>query len=55
MSRAVKTKDEEGKQLLKKEEMAVLRGSVVIFNSEESEIAKRLGIKEKGVFGMRFK
>ncbi|MBS3099010.1 hypothetical protein J4462_02255 [Candidatus Pacearchaeota archaeon] len=55
MSRAVKVKELEGKQVAKKEEMASLRSTVVILNIEESEIAKNLGIKEKGYFGMRFK
>jgi len=55
MSRAVKTKELEGKQLVKREELSTLRGTVVVLNPEESEIAKNLGIKEKGVYGMRFK
>jgi len=55
MSRAVKTKDLEGKNLVKKDEKASLRGTVVVLNPEESEIAKHLEIKEKGVYGMRFK
>ena len=55
MSRAVKVKDMEGKQLLKKEEMSVLRGTVVVLSPEQSEIAKNLGINEKGFYGMRFK
>ena len=55
MSRAVKVRELDGKQIAKKDEMAVLRGTVVILNSEQSEIAKNLGISEKGVYGMRFK
>jgi RNA polymerase subunit RPABC4/transcription elongation factor Spt4 len=55
MSRAVKIRDMDGKQLVKKDEMATLRSTVIIHNPEESEIAKNLGIMEKGVFGMRFK
>jgi RNA polymerase subunit RPABC4/transcription elongation factor Spt4 len=55
MSRAVKVKELGGKQLLKKEEMLTLRGTVIIHNPEESIVAKNLEIKEKGVYGMRFK
>jgi len=55
MSRAVKKAELGGKQLLKKDEKATLRGTVVILNTEESEIAKKLEIKEKGVYGMKFK
>jgi RNA polymerase subunit RPABC4/transcription elongation factor Spt4 len=55
MGRAVKTKDLDGKLLVKRDEMSTLRGTIVVLNPEESEIAKKLEIKEKGVFGMRFK
>ena len=55
MSRAVKIKEMEGKILVKKEDKATLRGTIIVFNPEQSEIAKRLEIKEKGFYGMRFK
>ena len=55
MSRAVKIREIDGKQIAKKDEMASLRGTLVIFRPEESEIAKRLEIKEKGVYGLKFK
>jgi RNA polymerase subunit RPABC4/transcription elongation factor Spt4 len=55
MSRAVKVKSLDGKILVKKDEKALLRGVVVVLNPEESEIAKNLEIKEKGVYGMKFK
>ena len=55
MSRAVKIKDLEDKNLVKKEELQVLRGRVFVLNPEESEIAQHLKIKEKGIFGLRFK
>ncbi|MFH1425480.1 MAG: hypothetical protein ABIG28_01980 [archaeon] len=55
MSRAVKVKELDGKNVANKEEKAALRSTVVILNEEESEIAKNLQIKEKGFFGMRFK
>ena len=55
MSRAVKVKELDGKVLLKKEETASLRGTIVVFDPEKSEIAKKIGAKEKGSFGMKFK
>jgi RNA polymerase subunit RPABC4/transcription elongation factor Spt4 len=55
MSRAVMVKDFEGRLLVKKEEKATLRGTVVILKPDESEIAKKLEIKVKGFFGMKFK
>ncbi len=42
-------------KLVNKEEAESLRGKIVILNPEESEIAKNLGIKGKGVYGARFK
>ena len=38
-----------------KEEAENLRGKIIILNPEQSEIAKNLGIKEKGVYGTRFR
>ena len=38
-----------------KEELENLRGKIIILNPEQSEIAKYLGIKEKGVYGARFR
>ena len=32
-----------------------LRGRVLVFDSDKSEIAKNLKINEKGVYGIRFK
>ena len=55
MARTVKIKDLNGKNLVGKEEIASLRGRIVVLNPEESEIAKNLGIEEKGIFGARFK
>ena len=42
-------------KLASKEEMEGLRGKFVFINPEESEIAKKLDIKEKGVFGAKFR
>lgn len=39
-----------GKEILEK-----LKGKVIILNPEESEIARNLEIKEKGVYGIRFR
>ena len=49
MNRAVKIAELGGKATVKKEETETLRGKVVILNPDESEVAKSLGIKEKGV------
>ncbi len=40
---------------LSKEESENLRGKMAILKPEDSEIAKNLGIKEKGVYGARFR
>ena len=42
-------------RLVPKEEFENLRGKIVILNPEQSEIARNLGIKEKGVYGARFR
>ena len=55
MSRAVKKRELDGKILLSKDELAVLRGTLIILDPEKSEIANRLEIKEKGVYGLKFK
>ena len=55
MSRAVKIRQLDGKQVASKDEMAVLRSTIIILDSEQSEIAKNLKITEKGIYGMRFK
>lgn len=55
MSRAVKIRELDGKNVIAKGETESLRGRVTVINPEESEIAKNLGIKEKGVYGIKFK
>jgi len=42
-------------KLVPKEEMENLRGKIVVIDPEQSEIAKKLDIKEKGVYGARFR
>lgn len=42
-------------RIIPKEELENLRGKIVILKPEESEIAKNLGINEKGVYGARFR
>lgn len=42
-------------KLVSKEESESLRGKIIILNPESSEIAQHLAIKEKGVYGGRFK
>ena len=42
-------------RLVVKEEADNLRGKIVIINPEASEIASKLDIKEKGVYGARFR
>lgn len=44
-----------GVKMVQKDELENLRSKIIILNAEESEIAKRLGIKEKGVYGSRFR
>lgn len=55
MEKIQKTADLNGKNLVTKDEASRLRGKITILNPEESEIAKNLGIKEKGIFGARFR
>ena len=38
-----------------KEILENLRGKIIILDPEQSEIAKSLGVKEKGVYGARFR
>ena len=45
----------EDKKLVSKDETENLRGKIVVINPEQSELAKNLGIKEKGVYGARFR
>ena len=42
-------------KLVQKEELENLRGKIIILKPEESEIAKKLDIKGKGVYGARFR
>lgn len=42
-------------RLVSKEEVENLRGKIVIIKPEESEIAKKLDIKTRGVYGARFR
>ncbi len=42
-------------KLVSKEETESLRGKIVIINPEQSEIAQKLEIKNKGVYGARFR
>ena len=42
-------------RMVQKEELENLRGKIVILNSEQSEIAQKLNIKDKGVYGARFR
>lgn len=42
-------------KLVSKEEMENLRGKIAVIDPEQSEIAKNLNIKEKGVYGARFR
>ena len=53
MAKVHKVKELDGKQIATKEETESLRGKIIILNPEESEIAKRLDIKEKGVYGVK--
>ncbi len=53
MARAIKVKELDRKKVLSKEESGGLRGNIVVLNPENSEIAKHLGITEKGVYSMK--
>ena len=60
MSRVVKTfdineKGISGTRLVNKETFDDLRSKIVILIPEESEVAAKLEIKEKGVFGVKFR
>ncbi len=54
MSRAVKISELNGKNILSKQEIESLRGKVVVLDTE-GEISKKLGIKEKGIYGIKFR
>jgi len=48
--------EEKGRKAVKgltKEEASGAKGKVVVFNPEESEVAKNLNITEKGVYGIK--
>ena len=49
------TKEGFGSNKVPSDVLENLRGKIVVLKPEESEIAKNLGIKEKGVFGVRFR
>jgi RNA polymerase subunit RPABC4/transcription elongation factor Spt4 len=55
MEKVVKISELDGKSLVDRETIKSLRGRFFILKPEESEIAKNLEIKEKGVFGARFR
>ena len=55
MEKTGKIEELDGKKVAKKEEVEKLRGKVIVLRPEESEIAKHLDIKEKGVYGIRFR
>jgi len=57
MSRAVKVRElgKDESEKLKVEGAEKLRGKVVIIKPEDSEIAKHLEIKEKGIYGIKFR
>ena len=55
MSSAVKIAELDGKKILTKAETETLRGKVVILDTKESEVANKLDIKEKGVYGIKFR
>jgi RNA polymerase subunit RPABC4/transcription elongation factor Spt4 len=42
-------------KLVSKEDLEKLRGKIIIINPEGSLIAEKLEIKEKGVFGAKFR
>ena len=42
-------------RLVGKEDADNLRGKIVVLNPEQSEIAQKLGINSKGVYGARFR
>ena len=44
-----------GTRLVGKEDADNLRGKIVVLNPEQSEIAQKLGINNKGVYGARFR
>lgn len=54
MQKVFKIAELDGKKSASKEELpSNLRGKIIILNSELSEVAKHLGIKEKGVFSVK--
>ncbi len=59
-NKIIKIAELDGKKVASKEETESLRGKIIILNTKideagESEIAKNLDIKEKGVYGIKFK
>lgn len=53
MPKAHKIAELDGKKVLSKEESAGLKGKIVILDPENSEAAKHLEIKEKGVYSIK--
>lgn len=52
MPKAYKIAELDGKKV-KGEEISGLKGKIVIFDPEKSEVAKSLDIKEKGVYAIK--
>ncbi len=44
-----------GINMKKAKDIEHLRGKIVVLNPEKSEIAKNMDIKEKGVYGAKFR
>ena len=59
-NKIVKITELDGKKVASKEETESLRGKIIVLNTNidgagESEIVKNLDIKEKGVYGIKFR
>ena len=59
-NKIVKIAELNGKKVASKEETESLRGKIIVLNTNidgagESEIVKNLDIKEKGVYGIKFR
>jgi RNA polymerase subunit RPABC4/transcription elongation factor Spt4 len=52
MGKIIKLREIDGKNTSTKEEKEKTKGTIIILNPEESEVAKSLKIKEKGIYGV---
>ena len=53
MAKIIKVRELDGKKVVDKENSTGLKGNIVVLKPEESEIAQRLKITEKGSYSIK--